>query len=177
MATETHGAEAAEHAQGMPQLDFSTFPNQIFWLAVSLIVVYLVLQRIALPRIANVLADRSASIQRDLDKAEDYKRMSVEADETYNKALADARSEAHDIVAAAREEIQKDLDAAIARADAEIAAKSAESEKAIGEIRKTAMKSVKAVATEAAADIVEAIMPSASDAKVIKAAVADRVKE
>ena len=80
MATETTGA-VTEHAQGMPQLDFSTFPNQIFWLVVTIVVIYLILQRVALPRIASVLADRSASIQRDLDKAEDYKRSAEEAEE------------------------------------------------------------------------------------------------
>lgn len=175
MATETNGA-VTEHAQGMPQLDFSTFPNQIFWLVVTIVVIYLILQRVALPRIASVLADRSASIQRDLDKAEDYKRASEEAEEAYNKALADARSEAQDIVNAARVEIQRDLDIAIAKADAEIAAKSAESEKAIADIRKMAMKSVKTVANKAAVDIVEAIMPSAGDATAIKDAVAERVK-
>lgn len=176
MASETTGA-VTEHAQGMPQLDFSTFPNQIFWLVVSLVVVYLVLQRVALPRIASVLADRSASIQRDLDKAEDYKRSAEQAEEAYNKALADARAEAQEIVNAARVDIQKDLDIAIAKADAEIAARSAESEKAIADIRDTAMKSVKVVANTVAVDIVEAIMPSASDAKAIKDAVAVRVKE
>ncbi|MEX0827358.1 MAG: hypothetical protein WD005_00220, partial [Haliea sp.] len=140
-------------------------------------VLYLLLQRVALPRIASVLADRSASIQRDLDKAEDYKRSAEEAEEAYNKALADARSEAQDIVNAARTEIQKDLDLAITKADAEIAAKSAESEKAITEIRKTALKSVKTVAGTVAVEVVAAIMPGAGDAKSIKAAVAARVKE
>lgn len=175
MAAETTGA-VTEHAQGMPQLDFSTFPNQIFWLVVSIVVIYVILQRIALPRIASVLADRSASIQRDLDKAEEYKRMAIEAEEAYNKALADARAEAQEIVNAARADIQKDLDVAIAKADAEIAAKSAESEKAIAEIRKSAMKSVKTVASTVAVDIVKAVMPGAADAKTIKAAVAERVK-
>jgi F-type H+-transporting ATPase subunit b len=175
MATETNGA-VTEHAQGMPQLDFSTFPNQIFWLVVSIVVIYLILQRVALPRIASVLADRSASIQRDLDKAEDYKRLAVEAEEAYNKALADARAEAQEIVKAAREEIQKDLDVAIAKADAEIAAKSAESEKAITDIRKSAMKSVKTVAGNVAVDVVEAIMPGIADKKSIKAVVAEKVK-
>ena len=187
MATETHGAEAAhaaesaghaaaEHAQGMPQLDFATFPNQIFWLVVALVVLYLILNKVALPRIASVLADRRASIQRDLDKAEDYKRNAVEAEDAYNKALADARAEANQIVGAAKEEIQKELDAAIAKADAEIAAKSAESEKAIAAIRKSAMKSVKAVADETALEIVKAIMPGAADGDAVKAAVAERVK-
>ena len=43
----------------MPQLDFSTFPNQIFWLVVTLVVIYLVLSRVALPRIGGILAERA----------------------------------------------------------------------------------------------------------------------
>ena len=55
MATETLEVGDAA-APGMPQLDFSTFPNQIFWLVVTLIVMYLILSRVALPRIASILA-------------------------------------------------------------------------------------------------------------------------
>ena len=126
MATET-----TEHAQGMPQLDFSTFPNQIFWLVVTLIVIYFLMSRIALPRIASVLAERHGAIQSDLDKAEEMKAKAVEAEAAYNQALVDARAEAQAIIGDARAEIRKDLDIAIAKADAEIAAKSAESAAAI----------------------------------------------
>ena len=44
-------ATGAEHAEktGLPQLNFETFPNQIFWLAVTLVIIYLVLTRVALP--------------------------------------------------------------------------------------------------------------------------------
>ena len=70
MATETtegHGLpETAAEAPGMPQLDFSTFPNQIFWLVVTLVVIYLVLSKVALPRIASVLAERQGTITNDL---------------------------------------------------------------------------------------------------------------
>ena len=41
---------------GMPQLDFSSWPNQIFWLVITLVAIYLILSRVALPRIASVLA-------------------------------------------------------------------------------------------------------------------------
>ena len=118
MADKIEGtANAAESAPGMPQLDFSTFPNQIFWLVVTLIVLYLVLSRVALPRIATVLSERHGAIQRDLDKAEEMKRSAIEAENTYNQALADARVKANDIVNEAKAEIQKDLDKAIAKAD------------------------------------------------------------
>jgi len=177
MADKIEGtANAAESAPGMPQLDFSTFPNQIFWLIVTLVVLYLVLSRVALPRIATVLSERHGAIQRDLDKAEEMKRSAIEAENTYNKALADARAKANDIVNEAKSEIQKDLDKAIAKADLEISAKAVESEKAISAIRDSAVKSVEEVANITANNIVDAILPEAADTKTIKAAVAARLK-
>ena len=177
MADKIEGtANAAESAPGMPQLDFSTFPNQIFWLIVTLVVLYLVLSRIALPRIATVLSERHGAIQRDLDKAEEMKRSAIEAENTYNKALADARAKANDIVNEAKYEIQKDLDKAIAKADLEISAKAVESEKAISAIRDSAVQSVEEVANITANNIVDAILPEAADTKTIKAAVAARLK-
>lgn len=173
-----HAAEAAGHATeavGMPQLDFSTFSNQIFWLVVTLIAIYYVLSRIALPRIAAVLAERQDTITDDIAAAEELKLKAVEAEEAYNQALADARAEAGRIVAEARKEIQADLDVAISKADARIAAKAAESEVAISEIRATAMDSVKAVAKDTAKEIVAALGGKA-DAKSITAAVTARLK-
>ena len=39
-----HGAAAhGEHYIGMPQLNFDWYPNQMFWLVVTLVVIYLVL--------------------------------------------------------------------------------------------------------------------------------------
>lgn len=174
MATETHSADAASSG-GMPQLDFSTWGNQIFWLVLTLIVIYFVLSRVALPRIAAILAERQGTITSDLAAAEDLKAKAQEAEAAYEKALVDARAEAHRIVAEAKAEIQGDLDAAIAKADAEIAAKSTESETAIAEIRAGAMEAVKDVATETAQEIVSA-MGGKADAKAITAAVDARLK-
>ncbi|MDR6264005.1 F0F1 ATP synthase subunit B' [Roseobacter sp. N2S] len=175
MATETHAA-ASEHAQGMPQLDFSTFPNQIFWLLVTLVVIYFVMSRVALPRIASVLAERHGAIQSDLDKAEQMKAKAVEAEAAYNKALVDARAEAQSIVDAARAEIQKEVDVAMAKADAEIAVKAAESETEIKAIRDSALSAIEEVANDTAVEIVNAVMPAAADAKAVKAAVTARLK-
>ena len=175
MATETKGAEAAASTPGMPQLDFSTWGNQIFWLVITLVVIYFVLSRIALPRIAAVLAERQGTITNDIAAAEDLKAKAQEAEAAYDKALADARSEAHRIVAEAKAEIQSDLDAALAKADEEIAAKSAESEKAIAEIRAGAAEAIQQVAKETAQEIVSA-MGSSADAAAVDAAVDARLK-
>ncbi|MEQ3672865.1 F0F1 ATP synthase subunit B' [Pseudophaeobacter sp.] len=172
-----HGAAEAAHgsAPGMPQLDPDTFGNQIFWLAIALVAIYLILSRVALPRIAAVLAERQGTITNDLAAAEDLKAKAVEAEDAYNKALADARAEAQRIAAETRAEIQVGLDEAIAKADEQIAAKAAESEKAIGEIKAGALESVKVVAADTAEALVTALGGKA-DAKAVATAVADRMK-
>ena len=169
-----HGAEAA--SGGMPQLDFATFPNQIFWLVVSLVVIYLVLSRMALPRIAAVLAERQGSITNDLAAAEDLKRQAAEAENAYTKALADARAEAQEIIAATRAEIAESLAEATAAADVQINAKAEESAARIAEIRAGALQSVEEVARDTASEIVSAFGSADVDAKAITAAVTDRMK-
>jgi len=180
MATETTTStsacvDASGGAIGMPQLCPDWFTNQIFWLVIALLVIFFVLSKIALPRIAAVLAERSGTISNDLASAEDLKRKAVEAEEAYNKALADARAEAQSIAAQTRAEIKADLDDAIAKADAEIAAKAAEGEAKIAEIRAGAMESVSEVAKDVAAEIVTALGQTA-DAKTVGDAVAARLK-
>ncbi|MDR5653627.1 F0F1 ATP synthase subunit B' [Ruixingdingia sedimenti] len=162
-------------AIGLPQLCADWVPNQIFWLVVALVLIYLLLSRVALPRIGAVLAERRGSITSDIAAAEELKLKAQEAEAAYNQALADARAEAARIVAAARADIQADLDAATALADAEIAAKAAESERRISAIRASALESVSEVAREATQDIV-ALLGGTADAAGVTAAVAARVK-
>lgn len=177
MATDTTSDGLAETAAGpgMPQLDFSTWGNQVFWLVLALIATYLILSRVALPRIGAVLAERQGTITNDIAAAEDLKSKAVQAEAAYDKALLDARAEAQNIVAEAKADIQADLDVAISKADAEIAAKTAESEKAISEIRASALENVKVVAKDTAKEIVTA-MGGKADAKTVNAAVTARMK-
>jgi F-type H+-transporting ATPase subunit b len=162
-------------AIGMPQLCFDWWGNQIFWLVLTLLAIYFVLSRIALPRIAAVLAERQGTITNDIAAAEDLKARALDAEAAYEKALADARTEAGRIVDEAKAEIQADLDVAMSKADAEIAAKSAESEKAIADIRAGAVDAIKTVAKDTAAEIVNS-MGGKADAKAITAAVTARMK-
>ncbi|SMX23289.1 F0F1 ATP synthase subunit B' [Boseongicola aestuarii] len=173
MATET--TEAAGAAPGMPQLDFTTFPNQIFWLVITLVVIYMVLSRVALPRIASVLAERQGTITNDIAAAEELKQKAAEAEAAYDKALADARAEAGRIGAETKAEVQAEIDAAIRKADAEIAARTAESEVKIAEIRDGATAAVREVAKDAAEAVVAA-MGVDVDKAAIAAAVDARVK-
>ncbi|WP_038650314.1 F0F1 ATP synthase subunit B' [Roseicyclus elongatus] len=178
-ADAAHGAADAAHSAGpgMPQLDFSTFPNQIFWLVVTLLAIWLILDKVALPRIAAVLAERQGTLTNDLAAAEDLKRQAAEAEKAYDKALADARAEAHRIADETRAEIQAGLAEATARADEQIAAKAAESEARIAEIQASAAQSVEEVARDVTAEIVAAVAPGKTvDANAINAAITARMR-
>jgi F-type H+-transporting ATPase subunit b len=78
----------------MPQLDVSTFPTQIFWLVVTFAVLYVLMAKLAIPRIESAVEGRRTRIEGDLDRAG---RMKTEAEAViaaYEKALADARHQA-----------------------------------------------------------------------------------
>ncbi|WBU58255.1 F0F1 ATP synthase subunit B' [Paracoccus sediminicola] len=174
VAVNGYAAEAAESG-GMPQLNPEYFGNLIFWLLVTLGVLYWVLSKVALPRIGSVITDRQGVITGDLMQAEEYKKKAKDAEGAYDKALADARSEAGEIIAAQKADIQKELDDAIAKADAEIAARSAESEKRVGAIRESAATDAREVAREVTAELVRRFGGKVDDAA-IDAAVDARLK-
>lgn len=173
-----HGGADAAHAAsgtGLPQLDFSTYPNQIFWLVVAILAIYFILTRTALPRIAGVLAERRGTIMNDIAAAEEMKLKAVAAEKAYDKALAEARANAQKIAAETRAAIKEELDIAMAKADAEISAKSAESAARIAEIRDSELAAVDEVAKQTTAAIV-AKLGRPADTAAVTAAVEDQMK-
>ena len=165
---------ATGYAIGMPQLCTDWFANQIFWLLVALASIYLLLTRVALPRLGAVLAERSGTISNDLAAAEELRRHAADAEAAYEKGLAEARAESQRIAGEARAAIKADLDAAIAEADARIAARAAESEAQIAAIRSGARDSAAEVARDVAAEIVAAL-GGQPDQAAVDAAVSDRL--
>ena len=159
-------------AIGMPQLCGDWMANQVFWLVVTLVVIFLILSRIALPRIAEVLADRQSTITNYLAASEELKSKAEEAERFYTN---DARSEASRLLDASKAEMKKELQSAISKADAEISVKVSESEASIAEIRKNALSSIEKVAKDTAKEIVSALGAKA-DAKTISTAVSSKMK-
>ena len=104
-----HGAIAASSSSGpkLPQLDLATYPSQVFWLVISFVVLYFLVAKLAMPRIAEVLEERQERIEDDLDKAETLKKEAYQVRIEYEKALSAAREKAQDATRHAQEEIAK----------------------------------------------------------------------
>jgi F-type H+-transporting ATPase subunit b len=177
MEHETLGDEVLEHAEvAMPQLDVSIYPNLIFWLVVSLLLLYFLLTRVALPRIARALEERSDAITSELEQAALLKKRAEEAEMAYNADLAKARDAAQAIAAETKAGIGKELATLTARANAEIAARAAESEARIREIQESAAQSIEEVARATTADIVELFLPGGAAKATVTKAINARLK-
>ena len=85
---------AKEGSGGMPQLDYHDFAPQLVWLAIAFVALYLVMSRLAVPRIEDTLAKRQGKIQGDLDAAEKANEETRALVAAYEKRLADAREDA-----------------------------------------------------------------------------------
>ena len=152
-------AGAATEKAGIPQLDLTAFPNQLFWLVVVLVVMYLIVSRVVIPRIGGVLGQRTKTIQDDLDEAVRLDESTAGLNQETAARMAEAKSQADRIAAEARALARAEQDKAIAKATEEIAAKSDEAEARIEAIRQSARASVQEIATAAADEIVKTMMP------------------
>ncbi|HET9904652.1 MAG TPA: F0F1 ATP synthase subunit B' [Xanthobacteraceae bacterium] len=162
----------------MPQLNPEYFTPQLVWLAITFVILYFAMARMALPRISSVLEDRKQRIQGDLEKAE---RLKAEADEVlagYNKALADARAQA-------QAELQKTvaaISAEAARREQAFAAtlerRSAEAEERIAATKAAAMADLRTIATDVAGAVIAKLsdqkLPPAQIEAAVDAAMGDR---
>ncbi|MFQ5625883.1 MAG: ATP F0F1 synthase subunit B [Methyloligellaceae bacterium] len=148
----------------MPQLELHDFAPQLIWLAVSFISLYLIMARVALPRIATVIEERRDRIASDLDQAEQLKQKTDEAIAAYEQALAEARAKALGIAQETREALAAEVDAEKAQAGKQIDEKTAEAEKRIAQAKSDALAHV----NEVAADVAEAIVKDLIGGKLTK---------
>lgn len=108
------GVEPAEHkSAGLPQLDATTFPSQLFWLALTFAILYLYFSRKALPDISGVIENRRAHIDGDIGTADRIRKEAEAAQAAYEKLMGDARAGAtklmHDAEAGVRAKAEKEL--------------------------------------------------------------------
>ena len=92
----------------MPQLDFSTFLPQIFWLFISLSFLYIVLSRYALPRVSDVIEERKDIIAQDIDSAKEYSEESEKAIEELNLKLSEAKTNSQNLINKSLQDIKED---------------------------------------------------------------------
>jgi F-type H+-transporting ATPase subunit b len=147
--------EAAHEKGPFPPFQKEHFASQLVWLVLSFVVLYVLLWKFVLPRVAAILASRRARIEGDLADAGRAKAESEAALAHYEKSLADARANAQAIAAKTHQELAARSEARRKELEAGLAAKLADAEKQIEATKGAAMKNVRGIAFDAAGAIVE----------------------
>lgn len=164
---------AAHAAKGVfPPFDSATFAGQLFWLAITFGALYIIMSRVALPRVAAILETRRARIASDLDTAAAAEKQANEAGAAYEKTLADAKASAQKNIQQLNDKLAAETAAKRAALEEELNAKMAAAEDTIAATKAQAMTNVSAIATDAAGAIVRQITGREPDAAAVARAVA-----
>jgi len=155
----------------MPQLNPLDWAPQLIWLAITFSILYLLMKRVALPKIGSVIEARASRISGDLEAADKLRRQTEEAIAAFEQALAEAKARAHGIAEDARNRLKEEVAAERAALDRELARKSEEAEARIRQAKISALKDVNAVAVETAAEIVQRLIGVAPAKPEVSAAV------
>jgi F-type H+-transporting ATPase subunit b len=159
------------HKAPFPPFQKDTFASQLVSLLIAFVALYLIVSRIALPRVGSVIDERQNKIEGDLADAQKLKDQSDGALKAYESELAAARSRAQAIGAETREKLNAASEAERKTLESQLAVRLAEAEKTIASTRATAMGNVRGIAADAAAAIVQQLTGVLPDGKSVDSAV------
>src|ERR1700704_1006729 len=169
--TTAHTEADGGHKAPFPPFQKDTFASQLVSLAIAFVALYLIVSRIALPRVGSLLDESQNAIEGDLAVAQKLKSESDGALKAYENELAAARSRAHAIGTDTREKLNAASEAERKKLEERLSHKLAEAEKTIASTREAAMRNVHGIAADAAAAIVQRLTGVLPDGKSVKSAV------
>jgi F-type H+-transporting ATPase subunit b len=176
---ESHGNKGATahtsadggHKAPFPPFQKETFASQLVSLLIAFVALYLIVSRVALPKVGKTIDDRQAKIEGDLAEAQRLKDESDAALKAYEADLAAARSRAQAIGNETREKLNAISEAERKSLEEKLAVKLADAEKTIAATREAAMGNVRGIASDAAAAIVQRLTGVKPDGKAVASAV------
>ena len=163
----------------MPQLNVifdGTYTNQVAWLLLTFVLLYVVVSRLVVPRVTTVLEEREEKIAGDLDAAERLRGEAEGVREAYEVSINEAKLKAQQTLAEAKEAAKADLSKAQAELDAKLLADAAAAEERIAAAKAEALAGLEGIAADVAADMVAKLGGGDVKADVVGKAVADAAK-
>jgi F-type H+-transporting ATPase subunit b len=152
MAT-NNTAEAS--SGGMPQLDFSTFPNQAFWLVITLLCLFMMVRLLVIPRMDNILANRRKVIEEDLVGAEKFRDAAEELRNALTSEVDSARTRSNEILSKTKQKSKSNYKKGMAEASEMTTKLLVDSDKLIGKMQKDAAQQVDQISDEIVPELIE----------------------
>ncbi|MCB1531289.1 MAG: hypothetical protein KDJ35_00310 [Alphaproteobacteria bacterium] len=171
MAHAAHGAAEAAHSAGLPQLDPTWYPSQIFWLAITFLVLYTLFSRSILPALSSTIESRREHIQNDLDTARKMKEEAEQVHAAYEEALNEARDKATEFMTTAEAKIKAKATKKLDDLREKSAQQTQEAEAALEKAKTKALKEMDAIAAEVASQAAKKIVGIDTDIKQAKSVI------
>jgi F-type H+-transporting ATPase subunit b len=176
MATSAHTEVPGGAKAPFPPFQAETFASQLLWFAIFFIALYVLISKLAIPRIGGIIESRNQRVAADFAEAERLRHESDAALAAYEKSLADARARAQTLANETRERLNRQAEETRKKLEAELNLKLAAAEKTIAATKAAAMANVRTVAVETAAAIVERLIGTTPPAPAVEAAVVEVLK-
>lgn len=161
----------------MPQFDPAVWVPQLIWLVITFMALYLLMSRVALPRVSEVLEEREVRINESLRKAERLRLNAEDAIASYEKTIADVRAKAAEEVRAAREEAAAEAAERNAQLNERLVAQISAAEQRINKAREAAIAGLRDVAVTVSGAALERLIGQQVDERSLTSAVDTVLRE
>ena len=159
---------------GLPQFDAQWWPGQIFWTLVTFTVLFFLMRWIFVPRIGGGMARREDKIAGDIGLARKLKDEAEAQAAAAEAERAEAHAKARAIGAEAKSRADGEIAAKRAAEDAKLAETLSIAELAIRTAKEQSMSNVRAIASDAARQIVDKLTGAEASTAEVDAALAGR---
>ena len=169
-APAAHSEAEGGHKGAFPPFQSETFASQLVSFAIAFVLLYIIVSKVALPRMGSVLAARQGAIDDDVAEAQRLRDESDAALKAYESELASARAKAQSIGSDIRGKLSAEAETERKALEERLAAKLTAAEKTIADTRSAAMGNVRAIAADAAGAIVQRLTGNTPDPGAINSA-------
>ena len=170
----SYGLSAEE---GMPQLNPEFWPSQIFWLLVTFSILYLVIWKFIIPKIANNLENRKAKIVDDLNEAQKLKEDAEKKLSEYEKIISNSKKEADKVIFESKIKLEKNINDKRKKIEKEIENEIMLTEKKIHDFKKSSLNSIEEIATQISTELTNHILNTKVNSSNVSAVVKDISKK
>ncbi|WP_440937598.1 F0F1 ATP synthase subunit B family protein [Candidatus Pelagibacter sp.] len=172
LTVEAYAAESG----GMPQLNPEFWVSQIFWLILTFGTLLIVLSKLILPKISANLESRKSQILENIESADKQRKESELKIKEFDDLVAKSKIEAKNILAQAREKVQKDITSKRETLDKQLDEEIKKAEDEISALRKNAPEKINKIAINTSSELVKKLIGADVNASSISAIVDDLSK-
>ena len=161
----------------MPQLELEYFAPQIIWLIISFTALWVLMAKVALPRIGLILEERQKRISDNLAMAENLKLDADAEIEAYETAISEGKEQARIIISEAIKSSASEAEKQTQELNVSISKMLQEAEDRIESAKSKALENIESSAVEITSDIIGHLTDKEFEETEVKVAVETAINE